>query len=140
MNTKGKIDPRELKIQGLVDGFLRVSNTKEVSEKATHLDEDTLTAFVEGNLTEKEANPVTSHLVDCSFCRHITAELVKLDLAFSTEETTVAIGKPEPTKVSEVLNGILSRIFGTSEGAVFAHQESDEDENDENAKVKKDEE
>jgi hypothetical protein len=36
----------------------------------------------------------------------------------------------EPASVSSVLSGILSRIFGTSEAAVFAHEEkTDENEN-----------
>ncbi len=132
MNNKGKIDPNDLKIQGLIDGYLRVNSVNKDFERSTHLDEDTLTAFVEGNLTEPEAKPITSHLVSCSFCRNITAELIKLDIAFAFDTQSVTVAKSEPTKVSEVLNGILSRIFGTSDGAVFAHQETEEDEkNDE---------
>jgi hypothetical protein len=37
----------------------------------------------------------------------------------------------EPVSVSSVLSSILSRIFGTTEGAVFAHEEKKEDADDE---------
>lgn len=125
-NNKGNMNPREIKIQGLIDGYLRSNPTSKALKKANHLDEDTLTAFVEGNLNEREAKPITNHLVGCSFCRNITSELVKLDLAFAEDEQPVMVTQGEPTKVSEVLNGILSKIFGTTDGAVFAHQESED--------------
>ncbi len=127
-NNKGTMNPRELKIQGLLDSYLRKNLSGNGIEQQDHLDEDILTTFVEGNLTEREAKPITNHLVGCSFCRHKTAELVKLDLAFAEESQPIAATTSEPTKVSEVLNRILSRIFGTTDGAVFAHQESEEDE------------
>jgi len=131
MNNKGKMDPRELKIQGLLEGYLRKNAAGNGFDQESHLDEDSLTAFVEGNLSEREAKPITIHLVGCTFCRHITAELVRLDLAFVDEGQTALIAESEPTKISEVLNGILSRIFGTTDGAVFAHQESEEEEKSE---------
>ena len=126
-NIMGKMDSKEIKIQGLLDGYLKKSSSINNLEKADHLDEDTLTAFVEGTLNEREAKPITNHLVGCSFCRHITTELVKLDLVFAEEAQPIVVSEAEPTKGSAVLNGILSRIFGTSDGAVFAHQESEEE-------------
>lgn len=128
LNNKGTMNPREIQIQGLLDSHLRKNSSTNDFEHSNHLDDDTLTAYVEGNLTEREAQPITTHLVGCSFCRHITAELIKLDLAFAEETQPVMLAENEPTKVSEVLGGILSRIFGTSDGAVFAHQESEEEE------------
>lgn len=135
MENKGKINPTDLKIQGLLDRYLRVRSANSNFENGqTHLDEDSLAAFVEGNLTWREAQPVVNHLVGCSFCRNITAELVRLDLAFAENTQPVALTESQPTKVSEVLSGILSRIFGTSDGAVFAHHEEDskEDSKEEN--------
>lgn len=124
MENKGKINPTDLKIQGLLDRFLKARPADINFETTqTHLDEDALTAFVEGNLGRREAQPVVTHLVDCSFCRHITTELVRLDLAFAG--TAPLIVESRPTKVSEVLSGILSKIFGTNDGAVFAHHEED---------------
>ncbi len=125
-NNEGKMNPREIKIQGLIDGYLRVNSSSNSLENTDHLDEDTLTAFVEGTINEREAKPITNHLVGCSFCRHITAQLIKLDLAFAEDTQPIMAIESNPTKVSEVLNGILSRIFGTTDEAVFAHQESEE--------------
>ena len=127
MENDGKINPSELKIQGLLDRYLRFQSKKDGFEGRAHLDEDALTAFVEGSLSEREAQPMIAHLVDCSFCRHVTAELVKLDLAFAEEIQPIAAAESQPTKVSEVLGGILSRLFGTNDGAVFAHHEEEEE-------------
>ena len=127
MNNKGQLHSKELQIQGLLDNFLRLKTSNNVFEsESSHLDEDFLATFVEGTLTKNEAKPITNHLVKCSYCRHITAELIKLDYAFAEDEQPVKIPESQPTKVSEVLNGVLSRIFGTADSAVFAHQESEE--------------
>ena len=125
MENTGKSNAEDLKMQGLIDGYLKTRPSKfNSAAQGLHLDEDSLAAFVEGNLNEREARPVISHLVDCSFCRHITAELVRLDLAFAeTEAVSPIVQNHEPAKVSTVLSGLLSRIFGTSDGAVFAHHE-----------------
>ncbi|MGI8789008.1 MAG: hypothetical protein ACR2HG_14795 [Pyrinomonadaceae bacterium] len=129
MENREKINPQEIQIQGLLDRYLRSRKSNRISTPAQepHLDQDLLTAFTEGNLSEREAKPVVSHLVDCSFCRHVTAELIKLDLAFADEAVKVTADKTSPSKISEVLNNLLSRIFGANEGAVFAHQEKEED-------------
>jgi len=131
MENKELINPQDIQIQGLLDRFLRsqVSRNSSAAHER-HLDEDLLAAFAEGNLGEREALPIVSHLVNCSFCRHVTAELVRLDLAFADEEVRVAANENQPSKISEVLNNLLSRIFGTSDSAVFAHQENEEDSKD----------
>lgn len=129
MDNNKNLNPADIKIIGLIDRYLRVK--PEIGNNENHLDEDILTAFVEGSLANRESKPVVSHLVGCSFCRHITAELVKLEMTFAEETTPEVEYQNEPTKVSEVLSGILSRLFGTSDGAVFAHEEKqDKNEND----------
>jgi hypothetical protein len=136
MENKEFINPQDIQIQGLLDRHLRsqVSRNNSATQER-HLDEDALAAFAEGNLSEREALPIVSHLVDCSFCRHVTAELVRLDLAFADDEVRVAAGENQPSKISEVLSNLLSRIFGTNDSAVFAHQEKEEDsENTEDSK------
>ncbi len=127
MENKELINPQDVQIQGLLDRFLRsqVSRNNSAAQER-HLDEDALAAFAEGNLGEREALPIVSHLVNCSFCRHITAELVRLDLAFADDEVLIAASENQPSKISEVLNNLLSRIFGTNDSAVFAHQEKEE--------------
>ncbi|MEP6900415.1 MAG: hypothetical protein ABJA66_01620 [Actinomycetota bacterium] len=127
MENKGKINSEELRIQGLLDRYLnRQIVTNGLSTQENHLDEDSLTAFVEGNLSQRESKPIVGHLVDCSFCRHVTAELVRLDFAFADEQVQVVVQESQPSKVSEVLKGLLARIFGTGESVVFAHHETEE--------------
>lgn len=130
MENTGKTNPLEIKLQGLLDRFLKVRSAENGTfTNQEHLDEDTLSAFVEGNLMEREAKPIVSHLADCSFCRNITAQLVRLDLAFAGETEPVLVEETNPTKIADVLSGVLTRIFGSNEGAVFAHHE-DEDTNE----------
>lgn len=118
--------PQENKIQALLDSYLRTRTSGPAAEN--HLDDDSLTAFVEGNLSEREALPMVSHMVDCSFCRHVTTELVRLDMAFADSPVEARVEASEPSKVSEVLSGILTRIFGNNDGAVFAHEEKEPEE------------
>ena len=135
MINKGKTTTtkEDLMIQGLLGNYLRFRSANAGLTSDKHLDDDSLTAFVEGNLSERESTPILAHLVDCSFCRHVTAELVKLDFAFAGEETHAPIVQlSAPTSVSDVLNNLLSRIFGTSDsGAVLAHQQPEEKEDEE---------
>jgi anti-sigma factor ChrR (cupin superfamily) len=101
-------------------------------EISLHLDEDSLASFAEGTLSKRESAPVISHLVNCGFCRHKTAELVLLDLELSaTDERAVPAATTEPSAISKVLNDVLSKIFGTTDQAVFAHNEEDKDESPE---------
>jgi hypothetical protein len=127
MENNAQLSSQDVKIQGLIDSYLRsYSSSSDSKINGQHLDEDSLTTFVEGNLNERESLPIVSHLVNCSFCRHITAELVSLDLAFADDVRVSSNQTEQPSKISEVLNGLLSRIFGNNEDAVFAHQETDE--------------
>jgi hypothetical protein len=131
MKNKGKPHSEELRIQGLLDRYLnRQAADNRLSTQDNHLDEDSLAAFVEGNLSQRESTPIISHLVDCTFCRHVTAELVRLDLAFADVPLAAAATEKQPSKVSEVLSGILSRIFGTNDSAVFAHHQKEEEDSE----------
>ena len=117
-------------IQGLLEQYLatRGSLKSSIGETSLHLDEDSLSAFAEGNMSQRESAPVVSHLVSCGFCRHKTAALVTLDLELAAQDDPRTVQElAEPTKISGVLNGILSKIFGPSDAAVFAHNEEDKD-------------
>ena len=128
MEKNIQLNPQELQIQGLLDRYLASRNSMTEAGTA-HIDEDSLSAFVEGTLNARESENVTSHLVDCGFCRHASAELIRLELAFAEEEVpSAAPSSSEPTKMSEVLGRLFSKIFGTADGAVFAHEEKKEDE------------
>ena len=141
MENSGQMNPQELRIQGLLDLYLASRKAGETAVQTPHLDEDSLAAFAEGTLSEREAKPVVSHLVDCGFCRHITAELVRLDLQFAFETETVrpVAEAAEPAKISQVLSNLLSRIFGTNDSAVFAHEEKDEEKETEKDSAEDDE-
>lgn len=129
MKNKWLTDPQDIQIQGLLDRYMRFGiQAENRTTHTTHPNDDSLAAFIEGRLTESETKPIISHLVECSFCRHITAELITLDLAFAEEETWAAAKEVQPSRISEVLNDLLSRIFGTGDSAVFAHQEKEENE------------
>jgi hypothetical protein len=131
MEKTGNLRPQEIKIQGLIDGYLNAKRANNSANDGQHLDEDSLTAFVEGNVSRRELPTIVSHLVDCSFCLHITSELVRLDLAFAGDEVrTIAAQSEQPSKISEVLSGLLSRIFGTNDGVVFAHEEREKEAED----------
>jgi hypothetical protein len=120
------------KIQGILARYLELRSAETRSlDGPNHLDEDSLNAFVEGALSERVAAPVVAHLSDCTFCRRRTVELARLEMHFAEQDEPVALRDTtsEPVSVSSVLNGILSRIFGSSEAAVFAHEEKTEDEN-----------
>ena len=131
MENTNKLSTEEMKMQGLLNAFLlsRKSLRSSAAETSFHIDEDFLTAFTEGNLSDRESMPVVSHLADCGFCRHKTAELVRLALEFGSDEAVTPAAVPtEPHTISEVLSSVLAKIFGSAEGAVFAHHEKDEDE------------
>lgn len=120
-------------MQGLLDRYLRFRSSTANAEG--HLDEDSLNAFIEGKLSKRESTPILKHLTDCSFCLNVTAELAKLETAFVEENVMISVPAAEPTKVSDVLKGILSRIFGAPEdNAVFAHQETEEEREEETKK------
>ncbi len=129
MDNTEQILSQELLIQKTVNNYLnfRQINVEFNSAHDSHLDEDLLTAFVEGKLNRREGESALKHLTSCAFCRHITAELVKLDFALSDKpEAAVAARENEPTKISDVLQNLMSRLFGGSDGAVFAHEEKSE--------------
>ena len=128
MANANEMTAQELRMQGILAAYL--TSRKDDAPETPHLDQDTLAAFTEGTLNEREAAPAVSHLVECGYCRHITAELVKLELAFADEPVLVRTDEDadKPSKISEVLSGLFGKIFGSGENAVFAHEEKKEDE------------
>jgi hypothetical protein len=129
----------------LLDRYFASRRTLKSSaaETSFHLDEDSLATFVEGSLSLRESGSVVDHLVDCRFCLHKTAELVRLDLELA-EVSPVAFAdtKAQPVSISTVLSDLFSKIFGTNDSAVFAHEEkkdvedstSENDESDDDKK------
>ena len=143
MQDTKNIGGEEAKIQSLLEAFLRSRPTLKSSaaETSFHLDEDSLTAFAEGNLAERESAPMVDHLVRCGFCRHKTVELLRLSLEFEgvAPEPAPFAAASEPSKISEVLSGLLAKIFGSSpDQAVFAHEEKKDEDGEPDEKKEKD--
>ena len=136
MANANNMTAEETKLQGILAAYL--TSRREAPAAASHLDQDTLSAFSEGLLNERESAPVVSHLADCSFCRHITVELVRLELQFSDEPLTARTESAEPAKISAVLSNLFEKIFGSSENAVLAHEEKKDEGEKESEEDKKD--
>lgn len=93
-----------------------------------HLDDDSLSAFTEGSLSENESAPVLRHLVECSFCRHMTAQLVQLDSEVGETTDTLPVTPEDPGRIRRLLDDLSSSIFVPSDDeAVFAYHAPAED-------------
>jgi hypothetical protein len=87
-----------------------------------HLDEDSLSAFIEGRLSEAESAPAISHLVACGFCRRFTAQLVRLESEIGVEETGGTPPAEEPGRIRRLLEELAARVLPASDDeAVFAY-------------------
>jgi anti-sigma factor ChrR (cupin superfamily) len=93
-----------------------------------HLDEDALSAFVEGRLSETESAPVVQHLVACGSCRRATAELVRLEAEIGPATESTPATEQEPGRIRKLLDDLASRVLPHTEGdAVFAYHAQAED-------------
>ena len=91
------------------------------SPMGAHLDEDALSAFIEGRLSKLESAPLVRHLVGCGSCRQITAQLIRLDTELSGVETELPPVE-EPGRIRRLLADLASRVLPSSEDdVVFAY-------------------
>lgn len=131
MANEEKIAATDRRFQRLLEVFL-LANSSGRFAADEHLDQDTLAAFVEGGLTRREAEPVVAHLADCGFCRNISVELIRLDLAFAeTSAEPATVPEAAPARISDAISRLFSRLLGGTDAAVFAHQEHDPDDKEE---------
>jgi anti-sigma factor RsiW len=93
-----------------------------------HLDEDALSAFVEGRLSDAESRPFVSHLVSCHTCRRFTAELVRLDREVSATETPAPPPRTttEPGLIRSLLERLASRVMPESDEVFAYHAPADD--------------
>lgn len=92
------------------------------STVGSHLDEDALSAFIEGRLSHLESAPLVRHLVGCGLCRNITAQLIRLDTELSGAEMETAPQAEEPGRIRALLADLAARVFPSSEDdVVFAY-------------------
>lgn len=118
------------RFQAIVAEFL-IADDSDVSGSLHHLDDDTLAAFTEGSMSQREAKPVVAHLAACGHCRNITVELVRTEMAMAGDDRTELAAESTPATISSVLSGIVSRLFERNDAAVFAHGEKEESDEEE---------
>lgn len=99
---------------------------KSISESAmitlspdSHLDEDAISAFVEGRLDAFESKPVLAHLTACGPCRRTSAQLLRLDQIAPEANQEAAEG---PGRLREFLANLTTLVPSGNEDVVFAYQ------------------
>ena len=112
------------------------ASLSHASAVGRHLDEDALSAFVEGRLSHPESAPLVRHLVACGSCRNVTAQLIRLDTELSGIETESTPLPEEPGRIRTLLANLASRVLPLSDDeAVFAyHAPADDFEKKDEAK------
>lgn len=114
-------------IRHMVDQRLKSCPQVETTAIASeaHLDDDAISAFVEGRIGENESAPIVSHLVACGSCRNVTARLIRLE-AFVIDDDDVTIPEQTAGRLRQWLEGLASQVVPSSgEDAVFAYQNPD---------------
>jgi anti-sigma factor RsiW len=91
-----------------------------------HLDEDALSAFVEGRLSDAESSPLISHLISCNTCRRFTAELVRLDSEIGFAEAPAPPSVAEPGRIRSLLDRLASRVLPDSDEVFAYHAPADD--------------
>jgi len=93
---------------------------------AAHLEEDAMSAFVEGQLGENETRSIISHLTSCGSCRDFTARLIRLESTFTADEESTRV-EETPSRWRQFLERVASQVTPSGgEDAVFAYQNPDE--------------
>lgn len=107
----------------------RLRTNTEVEVVAAHPDEDTLCAFIEGRLEENASSEMVSHLIACSSCRRVTAQVTRFDAAPDLDGDLVHEAEDtEPGRFRQIIENLASRVFpATSEDVVFAYQNPPEE-------------
>ena len=91
----------------------------------SHVDEDSIAAFVEGRLTDTECKPVLSHLAACGLCRRTSAQFVQLENQIDADVATPA--DEEPGRLEALLSRLRSAVPTAGEEVVFAYENPDEE-------------
>lgn len=116
----------QLAIARLIDLRLK-SNPAFLTNADTssaHPDTDTITSFVEGRLESADAESMTSHLVKCSSCRFLTAQLARTELP--ADESGDAVSAEEGSlSVDRLIERLRNSLVPSTEDAVFAYHETD---------------
>jgi hypothetical protein len=131
-------DPRVGQLMDLYFAKANAPSTSPAESAADHLDADTLNAFVEGSLSEREIVPAIDHLLSCRFCLKSSAELIRLQNEFAEQTFERVVPESQASKISDVLAQLFGKVFGPSDAAVFAHEETEEKDESDKEDSKKD--
>src|SRR2546423_7872816 len=115
-------------VRDLIDHRLKSVAAAELRDASfdSHVDEDTIAAYIEGRLTEIECKPVLAHLAACGLCRRASAQIVKLENQIDADPVT-DISAEGPGRLEALLSRLGSAV-SVDEDVVFAYQNPDEDE------------
>jgi hypothetical protein len=91
-----------------------------------HLDEDALSSFIEGRLSERESGPIVSHLVGCNSCRRFTAELMRLESEVGDAEAIAPPVAEEPGRIRQLLEDLAARVLPASDEVFAYHAPADD--------------
>lgn len=111
----------------LLGAFLKSKKSETIAVNDAHLDEDSISAFVDGSLSNREAEPIMRHLVGCSPCRKITAQLARLAEELNGQPEVMPSTAPQTSRLQQFLQNLGLSSFGLGDEAVFAHNDSAEE-------------
>jgi anti-sigma factor RsiW len=122
------VDKKTETIRGMIAQRLKAVAAAELSNVPAqpHLDEDMIAAFVEGRLQNNECQPVLAHLAACGACRRASAQIVQLENQIDAEPGSDVAD--EPGRLESLLSKFGSLVPSTGEEVVFAYQNPDEEE------------
>lgn len=134
--TGGGLNKKIEAIREMIDHRLKSLSAAATVDlpSASHLDEDTISAFVEGRLSPGESKPVVAHLTACRSCRHASAQLVRLENQIDTHTTPESLAE-EPSRLQAFISNLSSLVPSAGEEVVFAYQNPPVEEDREKANV-----
>jgi hypothetical protein len=115
-------------IRRLIDIRLkaRLSDKNLSSASADHPDDDLVNAFVEGRLEDAESLSVISHLVSCTSCLHLTAQLARFEPEMD-EVSSTSTSDEDPGPLQRFFDRLATGVMPSiNEDAVFAYEEKKE--------------
>jgi hypothetical protein len=126
----GELKKSSEAIREMIDYRLKSISAESAALPAdSHLDEDTISAFVEGRLAAAESRPVLSHLTACSPCRRASAQVLQLEDAVMMNQIDDDAGssEEEPGRLQAFIDSLTS-LGGSTDEVVFAYQNPEEEE------------
>ena len=122
------VDKKAETIRGMIAQRLKAVAAAELSQvpDQAHLDEDVIAAFVEGRLLDNECQPVLTHLAACGACRRASAQMVQLENQVDAEPASDFA--EDPGRLESLLSKFGSLVPSTGEEVVFAYQDSEDKE------------